>query len=70
MTIKENPGRGEPLPAYIRERQLLQILPFSKSTLRRLVIAGEFPTPISLAPRVTAYRVADVSTFLQSRRTK
>ena len=55
------------MQGLIRERQLLQTLPFSESTLRRKVKAGEFPSPIRLSDRVVAWRIADVSEWLQSR---
>jgi len=61
--------------AFIRESQLVYDprrpefpapLPFSAATLWRMVAAGSFPKPLKLSPRVTAWRVADVRTFLQA----
>lgn len=71
----------EDLPddAYIRERQLIGertpgekksrergIVPFSSSTLWRRINAGEFPRPVSLGGRITAWRLGDVRRYLQA----
>ncbi len=46
---------------YIRANQLLQqFVPFSPSTLRRKVLAGEFPQPVKLSARVVAWKLDDV----------
>jgi predicted DNA-binding transcriptional regulator AlpA len=42
-------------------------LPFSGATLWRKVNAGEFPRPIKLSERVTAWRVEDVREWIQAR---
>jgi hypothetical protein len=64
-----------PDSAFVRESQLVQDpkrprypspLPFSAATLWRKVAAGTFPKPIKLSTRVTAWRVAEVRTFLQT----
>ena len=64
---------------YYREAQLVGrtataarealpgILPFSHTTLWRLVRAGTFPKPIKLADRITAWRAEDVDAWLRSR---
>lgn len=64
-----------PDSAFIRESQLIYdpkrpefpaLLPFSAATLWRKVAAGSFPKPFKLSQRVTAWRVADVRTFLNA----
>jgi prophage regulatory protein len=58
------------LPAtdYLRQAQLIPtILPFSSATLWRQVKAGTFPAPVKLSPRVSAWRVEDVITWMQAR---
>jgi prophage regulatory protein len=61
--------------AFVREAQLVQNpkrpdypapLPFSAATLWRKVADGTFPKPMKLSKRVTAWRVAEVRTFLQA----
>lgn len=43
------------------------IIPFSGPTLWRKVKTGEFPKPIKLSERVTAWRVEDVRAWLDSK---
>lgn len=51
--------------AYIRQKELIEwIVPFSSSTLWRMVSAGEFPKPIKLSLGITAWRVSDVRRWL------
>lgn len=66
-----------PDDAWIRESQLIQgrrgsnpfaPLPFSSPTLWRKVRAGTFPAPTKLSERVTAWRVGDVRSWIQSRK--
>ena len=49
---------------YLREPQVLEIFPFSHSTLWRHVKDGRFPKPIKLSPRVTAWRAKDIQAHL------
>jgi len=58
-----------PESGYVRQAQLIpDVVPFSSATLWRRVKLGEFPKPIKLSTRVTAWRVADVRAFLQAQR--
>lgn len=45
---------------FIRQAQLLEILPFSAATLWRKAKSGDFPRPIKLSERITAWKVAEV----------
>lgn len=57
--------RTLPETGYVRESQLIPaLLPFSPTTLARMVKRGSFPAPIKLSPRVTVWRVEDVRTWL------
>lgn len=40
----------------IREKDLLKIIPFSKSTLWRKVANGTFPKPIKISTKVTVWK--------------
>lgn len=51
-------------PRLIRKRELLTMLPFSAATLHRKVRAGDFPAPIKLGPRISAYSVEAVTSWL------
>ena len=56
------------LPAYslVRQKglQRLKVIPFSAPTLWRMVAAGAFPSPIKVAPQITAWRVSEVREWL------
>lgn len=54
------------VPVFWRIRDVLSHVPFSRSTLLRLVDAGKFPKPIRLAPNVVAWRADAVLRFLET----
>jgi predicted DNA-binding transcriptional regulator AlpA len=62
-----------PATGFIRQSQLIGkkgcpgILPFSSATLWRSVKAGTFPAPVKLSEGVTAWRVDDIRTWMQTR---
>ncbi len=46
-----------PVTGYVRQAQLIPaIIPFSTATLWRKVRSGDFPPPIKLSERITAWR--------------
>ena len=53
-----------PSGGFIRQPALLKIVPFSPATLWRKCKTGQFPKPVKLSERVTAWRVGDVREFL------
>jgi len=55
-----------PKTGYIRQSQLLEIIPFSSATLWRKVNAKTFPARVKLSPRVTAWRVEDIRAWLDN----
>lgn len=60
-----------PSASYIRQAGLIPgILPISQATLWRWVSKGEFPKPVKLSSRVTAWRVADVSKWLMEKKSE
>lgn len=64
----ENFSGRLPEAGYLRQSQLIPIIvPFSSATLWRKVKAGEFPRPVKLSERVTAWRVEDIRAWMQSR---
>ncbi|NBX03919.1 MAG: AlpA family phage regulatory protein [Alphaproteobacteria bacterium] len=54
-----------PRTGYIRQSELLDALPFSASTLWRMVRTGKFPKHIKLSARVTAWRIEEVHAWLK-----
>jgi prophage regulatory protein len=56
------PERG-----YIRQKLLIpHLVPFSVATLWRRVKSGDFPPPVRLSPRITAWRIEDIKAWLNS----
>lgn len=67
--MKPNVASFDSLPdsAYIREANLIPgVVPFSPATLWRKCKAGQFPSPVKLSERVTAWRVGEVRTWLEA----
>jgi predicted DNA-binding transcriptional regulator AlpA len=57
-----------PNTGYIREKQLIpRIIPFSSATLWRKIVKGEFPRPVKLSERVSAWRVEEIRAWMASR---
>lgn len=57
-----------PVVGFIRQADLVPgMVPFSAATLWRKVKSGEFPAPVKLSARVTAWRLEDVYAWMQSR---
>ncbi len=56
-----------PETGYVRQAQLVKIIPFSAATLWRKVKDGSFPSPVKLSARVTGWRVEDIRTWMEAR---
>lgn len=52
---------------YMRQKELMTLLPFSSATLWRKVKAGSFVKPVKLSDRITAWKRADVYAWLEKR---
>ena len=58
-----------PTATYIRQAGLLPaVLPISPATLWRWVRTGAFPKPYRLSTNVTAWLIADVRVWIESKR--
>lgn len=56
-----------PATGFIRQAQLIPaVVPFSSATLWRKCKAGQFPKPVKLSERVTAWRVGEIRAFLDA----
>ncbi len=67
-----SPPRGRPRKKssssdYVRSAELLEIVPFSRATLWRMVRDGKFPAPVKVAPRITAWKRTEVETWVAVR---
>lgn len=52
-------------PRFMREREILELLPISRATWWRGVKSGRYPEPIKLGPKITAWRSEDIAAFLR-----
>lgn len=58
-----------PATSFLRQSQIVgSIVPVGASTLWRWVNAGTFPKPVKLSERVTAWKTADVQTWIDQQR--
>ena len=56
-----------PDTGYVRQAQLIpHVVPFSSATLWRKCKAGEFPAPVKISERITAWNVGSIRKWLQS----
>lgn len=51
--------------SFLRLPQVLSIVPVSRSTWWSRVRSGDFPQPVKLGPRMTAWRAADIAALLE-----
>ncbi len=58
-----------PCAGFLRQPEVLRLIPFSKSTLWRHVQARRFPQPVHLSQRVTAWRVEEVRQWIENKAT-
>lgn len=58
------PPADLPATGYVRQSALLRIVPFSATTLWRKVKTKQFPAPVKLSERVTAWRAEDVRAWM------
>lgn len=66
MTKSERTPTQAHLTGYMRQRELLTILPFSAATLWRMVNAGTFVAPVRLSTRVTCWSRTKVQAWLEA----
>ena len=62
VNLGENVMQSELLPAvgFIRIRTVLQIIPVSRSAWYLGIQQGQYPRPVKLGPRSSAWRVEDI----------
>lgn len=50
---------------FLRLRQVLEVVPVSKSTWWAWVASGKAPKPVKLGPATTAWRLSEVQAWAQ-----
>lgn len=58
-------GPALPDTGFLRIRHVLNFIPVSRSTFWEKVRSGEYPQPIKLSPKVTAWRAEDIRDLIQ-----
>lgn len=58
---------SNPSKVLIRLPQVQAIVPYSRSTIYSLVAAGDFPAPVKLGPRASAWVKAEVEAWAENR---
>jgi predicted DNA-binding transcriptional regulator AlpA len=53
-----------PETGFLRQPQVLGLVPISKSTLWRRVQARTFPEPVKLSTRITVWRIEDIRIWI------
>lgn len=53
-----------PETGFLRQPQVLSLVPFSKSTLWRRIQAKTFPHPVKLSERITVWRAEDIRRWI------
>ena len=56
----------EILDHYLREPQVLKIIPMGRVTLWRRIKAGDFPPGKLISKRIRAWRASDIQSFMDS----
>lgn len=51
---------------YMRQKELMTLVPFSSATLWRHIKAGKFVRPVKLSDRITAWDRAKVYSWLEA----
>ncbi len=64
--MNKTPSPTLPTTGFIRLSTVVQVVPFSDSTIWRKVKAGEFPKPHKLSKNITAWKAEDVRAWLES----
>lgn len=55
-----------PAAGFLRQPQVLSLIPISKSTLWRRVRARTFPVPVKLSERITVWSAEEVRMWIEN----
>ena len=54
-----------PATGFVRDKQIFQFIPVSRSSWWAGVAEGRYPKPVKLGPRTTAWRVQDIRDLIE-----
>lgn len=57
-----------PETGFVRLPTILKVFPVSKSTWWAGVKDGQYPQPVKLGPKITAWRVEDITDLIASKK--
>ncbi len=63
-------AQSRPVYGYMRQKELMALVPFSPATLWRKIKAGTFVRPVKLSDRITAWNREEVQAWLQGKEDK
>jgi prophage regulatory protein len=52
---------------YIRWKELKQDIPFSRSTVYRMILDGRFPKPVRIGKHATAWMSSEIKKWMRER---
>lgn len=56
-----------PAQGFVRQPTVLTLIPVGRSTLWEMIKRGEFPAPVKLSSRISAWRCEDVRAYIAGR---
>jgi predicted DNA-binding transcriptional regulator AlpA len=65
--VPDHSSTSPTIDGYLRQRQVLGLVPFSAATLWRKSKDGTFPKPVKLSAGVTAWKASAVQQWLAER---
>ena len=67
-SVKIDPLAVSGLPNLMRLPQVVAETGLSRSTIYKMINAGEFPRPMKLGERINGWRGQDIAQWIESRR--
>lgn len=68
LLAKHGAAKTLPPTGFIRQNKVLELVPWSKSTLWARIGSGRFPQPVALGPRIVGWRVESVLAYIENAR--
>lgn len=57
--------KGMPRTGFLREHQVLALVPVGRTTWWNGVKAGRYPAGVKISPNITAWRVEDIRALIE-----
>ena len=64
-TVRNAVAPALPEVGFLRLSDVLKLIPLSKSAWYRGIRSGEFPCPVKLGKRASAYRASDIRALIE-----